>query len=126
MPETYDESFELTLLQVIGAGSAVDFIQRLWRPDLLCFDLGPIAGIDNGRGMVQSISIFAESGHIDRGVVLHRIGCWIAQWNEDFVEGEDSHIIGLEPEQIGSELSFDPCRGTLSIHPSLKQRDHAA
>ena len=79
MPETCDESFELTLLQVIGAGSAIYFIQRLWRPVLLRLELRPIAGIDNGRGLVQSISIFAESCHIDRGVVLHRIGGRIAE-----------------------------------------------
>ena len=59
--------------------SAVDLTQRLWRPDLLRLELGPIAGIDDGRGLIQSVSIFTESGDIDRGVVLHRIGRRIAE-----------------------------------------------
>ena len=88
MLETCDEPIPHDLLQVMETGSAVDLTERLWRPNLLRLELGSIAGIDDRRGLIQSISIFTESCHINRGVVLYRVGDRIAERDQQPSSGQ--------------------------------------
>jgi hypothetical protein len=69
--------------------------------EFLHITLGPIAGIYNGSGLVQPVSIFTESRYINRGVVFDSVVGWVTERNKQSGPRYQRQIVLLEAEDVG-------------------------